>query len=378
MKTFNTFVLILIVGLGWLNVERSEAQVVLPTVERSSLLINKSTFLPVETVPGTLVPVASPDHGDLIPWYVAVDSYLYSPNPNFIGIDRLSFTGKVATGTRPQTFQVEIQVLPESLPVTGRFFPGLGEGVGMYRTRDQSFDLCTSFDGLGYLHCVRAPVTGLTGYFLPVVGDWDGDGYQVPSLFDPATATLHLLTWSADGSALHPRGTRTFVGLEHTLPLAGNWRIGGHDELLLLTTRGQAHVVNIGRGWSGDQDLQSDFYAAVPVPGDGSMPWPVRWWQHQDADGLDALAVVDQRNGKVRWIGETRNGVVSTGEIQITRSRGHRIPFVSGFNPLSRRDDLFYLQADFDANGFSYEFHHWSVGGPQTMPLKFPNDPPDL
>jgi hypothetical protein len=61
--------------------------------------------------------------------------------------------------------------------------------------------------------------------WLPVAGDWDGDGVATVGVFDPSTATWYLRNSNTAGA---PDYAPFRYGLPGWLPVAGDWSYSGH------------------------------------------------------------------------------------------------------------------------------------------------------
>jgi hypothetical protein len=62
--------------------------------------------------------------------------------------------------------------------------------------------------------------------FLPVVGDWNGDGIDTIGVFDPATGTWFLRNENSPGT---PDAGQFQYGAPGTIPVVGDWMGLGHD-----------------------------------------------------------------------------------------------------------------------------------------------------
>jgi hypothetical protein len=75
-------------------------------------------------------------------------------------------------------------------------------------------------------------------HYIPLVGDWDGDGQDGVGLYDPATATWHLRnslsTGNADITFAYGVPDRTTPGWKSWMPLVGDWDGNGLDTIGLV------------------------------------------------------------------------------------------------------------------------------------------------
>ncbi len=116
--------------------------------------------------------------------------------------------------------------------------------------------------------------------WLPVVGDWDGDGRQTIGVFDPATATWYLRNANDPGA---PDFEPFAYGSPGWLPVVGDWDGDG------TTTVGVVDPATLtwylrNRNDPGAPDIEPFAYGSpgwLPVVGD---------W---DGDGTDTLGVFD-------------------------------------------------------------------------------------
>jgi hypothetical protein len=107
-----------------------------------------------------------------------------------------------------------------------------GDGIdtaGLYAPRSSTFYLRYSNDA-GYANLTFTFGTPLAGW-LPIVGDWNGDGIETIGLYDQTTSTFRLKNSNTSGSAdvtfvYGPAGT-------DWLPVAGAW-IGGQADTIGL------------------------------------------------------------------------------------------------------------------------------------------------
>lgn len=125
--------------------------------------------------------------------------------------------------------------------------------------------------------------------FLPLMGDWDGDGVATPGLFDAATSTF-LLRYGLGGG--DPDVNLAWGGAR-ALPLVGDWHELGHAG------------IGVYRPYSG-VTIWSDSAAAPNIDGEADLTWlgmfpVVGDW---DGDGAIDLGVYNQQNGRFRlWKG---------------------------------------------------------------------------
>jgi glucose/arabinose dehydrogenase len=213
------------------------------------------------------------------------------------------FSGQAASGTAetvglydPQAslFQLKTRNTAGGAVRTVRFGPRRsgwiplagdwnGDGkttIGLYDPAASTFRLKNSLTGAtsDIILQVASPSPGA----LPLVGDWDGDGRDTVGLYDPATRTFRLKN-SLSGSGFDV----TFAfgpAISGLLPVAGDWNADGKDTVGLFDP---AHAVFYLT--NGSQDTAPDFEIRFGNPGRGSMPVIGDW----NGDGRDDLGAYD-------------------------------------------------------------------------------------
>jgi hypothetical protein len=116
--------------------------------------------------------------------------------------------------------------------------------------------------------------------WLPVAGDWDGDGFDSVGLYDPLASAFHLVNRNATGPA-----ALTFVfGSPGAgwLPIAGDWNGDGRDSIGLFDpATARFHLRNaLGPG-------PADLTFAFGPPGAGWLPVAGDW----NGDGRDSVGL---------------------------------------------------------------------------------------
>jgi hypothetical protein len=154
--------------------------------------------------------------------------------------------------------------------------------------------------------------------WLPVVGDWDGDGDDGVGLYDPAASRFHLRDQAAAGPY-----DRVFVfgpAGAGWLPLAGDWDGDGDDTIGLYDPAASVFRLRNAPGGGPAQVV----YAFGP-PGRGWLPVAGDW----DGDGDDTVGLVLPRSGAFRL--ENRHAT-PTADLRFTLS-----PFAAAWWPLAGR-----------------------------------------
>jgi ELWxxDGT repeat protein len=153
-------------------------------------------------------------------------------------------------------------------------------GIGAYDPATSTFYLrCENNSGnADYVFGYGAAGAG----WLPIAGDWDGDGVDTVGLYDPATSLFYLSNSNVSGYADLIIGFGP--GGSHTRPVAGDWNgdgidtIGIYDELtstFYLSNENSTGVADLVFGYG--------------APGAGWLPTAGDW----DSDGFDAVALYD-------------------------------------------------------------------------------------
>jgi hypothetical protein len=210
----------------------------------------------------------------------ALDGLVYTPDPGFLGSDQVLVEAldSARTGTVP------IEVGPNTLrdgpgvfdPATVTWHQRHETTAGFSDAPPFAFGfpawkpVAGDWDGDGQDTIGVADTTGATGPFavwylhnangvgapdggpfaygvagwVPVVGDWDGDGVDTIGMFDPATGTWYLRN-SNDAGA--PDAGQFAYGLGNWLPVVGDWDGNGADGIGIIDPTGVSDFVT-GRG----------------------------------------------------------------------------------------------------------------------------------
>jgi len=155
--------------------------------------------------------------------------------------------------------------------------------IGLYQPSNSLFHLKNSLSGAAAdVYTVFGP-DGDAGW-LPLAGDWDGDGTDTIGLYQPDLSLFHLKdtldnTGVADTYArFGPDGDAGWI------PLVGDWNGDGTDTIgLYQPSDSLFHLKNIFGGGS------ADVYVAFGAPGSSWMPVTGDW----DGDGNDTIGLYD-------------------------------------------------------------------------------------
>lgn len=240
--------------------------------------------------------VAPPRHGLLT---CAGGDCAYQPDLRFVGEDALSYRLR-DQGAASEEAPVRIRVSPLVTPLAGDWRGDGSLGLAFYRAAEQAFDFA---DLIVDLDDEKASFSLLVGQsplpegergWLPVAGDWDGDGRQDLGLFDPAKRTFHLfLQGPASGwpPGWQPWETLSFpLAGQGGLPFAGDWDGGPADEVGLLLTNDARVALATADG----QGVLAHF--VIELPPQQPLPellWPLAANWGGDGGGADTVGVYD-------------------------------------------------------------------------------------
>lgn len=155
--------------------------------------------------------------------------FSYTPDPGFTGYDLFTYRLELDTGVLLEA-DVHLWVSPLTVPLAGDWDGDGEEDLGWFHAqrselffftfrREPAAGPWTANDPT----CARLP-SGLksTGW-IPIAGDWDGDGDDDPGAFDPAGQRVHLFV-PGKRAELQPYATLSLpVDATRSLPVVGNW-----------------------------------------------------------------------------------------------------------------------------------------------------------
>ncbi|MEM6795315.1 MAG: hypothetical protein AAF725_15160 [Acidobacteriota bacterium] len=365
----------------------------LQLIEGTSLEIHPADFLPAgfevtaivsQPSHGTLSgnTSARPDHSARKGKESPAAPFLYTPNRDFFGFDRLVLeAGQPFLGSAV-LLELELRVLPRVLPISGFFDDSSSSGFGFYYLEERAFLLCdprwiegavdgdpefNSFDSIGTLTCTAHSVPGADPGWLPVVGDWHGTRQNLlPSLFDAATGTNHRLERTYGASELAIAESVTLQDGAWAWPVTGDWLENGSDQLALYRADGAIHTVD--GLFKPNSRLSFDAWPGLLTFARPSEAFP---WPHFDLGERSEPWIslrIDLQSGHQRhWLAPDGSSGIDSFQSSWTSI------------PLSHLDggstDLGVLM--FRREGGDLWLTSASDLGGQTLALKFPNDPPD-
>ncbi len=347
-------------------------------IENQTLTLDTAALFPGETIQaGSLLVEDGPSHGAV--HILAGDTLDYLPDPDYIGFDDLRVIAAQINGGRELSQTLSIRVLPRALPVAGRFDGGAHASLGAYDSLDRTLLLCDPPTPAGGITCQLHDVVGAATGWLPLTaGDWNGDGIELPSLFDPTTGTLHHLVMA---SPPPPSGTADLViaqsnalpATQWNWPTAGNW--SGDGLIRPAFYNSDTGVVQI----LDDGPLGSNLVtwsSSLPAATGDTIFWPVGWRIEATPRipvTFDALAVVDPLAAELNWIGFVNSKFVS-GVEPTAVSIGRKLPIAEIWSLEPSAGWQVYLLSQL-GNGV-YRLSAWDPNRPGTVPVDFPNDPP--
>ncbi|MDA8018347.1 MAG: hypothetical protein MPN21_12945 [Thermoanaerobaculia bacterium] len=355
------------------------SSVSLRIAEFEAVHISPALFPSVDILPGTLRVETQPGHGSLS--QAADDEFVYVPRGRF-GEDYVAFRAFAGNGYRKIALDLRIQVFPSVLPIYGAFAPAAEPSYGLYHLEERFFRLCEPDPVPSReLACRSYRVDGAEPGWYPVYGDWDGDLWNLPSLFDPLLGELHQLAWNGDESRLLIERSKRWPSVRRTVPVAGDWDSTGVDGVLFLDSSGK--VVEIRDPFGVDQIL--DWGPSLSASDDEALLWPFVWRVADGDPAREAIAVMDPKVDLTHWL------LPDGRKIEVGSSpglvMGFEIPIFGGtilgdLDAASEVTSFSFLQIHHaDEHGLRYEVWNYhggqgSVPNPQTVPLTFPTDPP--
>lgn len=303
----------------------------------------------------------SPEHGEVKIGRWPTLSYV--PAAGYFGADRFVVLVVDAAGAAP-AYQVDVavNVMPRRLPLVGRW--GSEElGPGVYDTQKQRFGLCQPPPADGQLKCSRIQVEGLPPgtIAMPLVLPGTSPSEDQVALFDPEAGVLYHLSH---------RGPDVFVakpvanhrGAVGRVPLVGDWQVAGEPALALVDPNGG--VVTL----EGKNTLKPWIAARGFVP---AAHLPFAWPQ----EGRDVVSVLAPGSAERTW--RDRDGATGStdcSKLHLDLRRPFRWPGgLAGLPGLAEGETFLLVQGERGLEIYPYQCEG---GRPQTIPVKFPDDPP--
>jgi hypothetical protein len=192
-------------------------------------------------------------------------------------------------GPADMTFNYGPDAAKKWLPVRGDWNGDGMDSQGLYDPTTSSFflkDVCEPGDA-DYAFGFGNPAVRM----LPIVGDWNNDRIDTIGLYDPATSTFYLKDANTPGPADY---VFVFGAADKGLmPLAGDWDGDGVDTIGLYNpVTGAFFLKNASSG--GEADLAFNFGPAVANPaGNYGLVAVAGDW---DGDAYDTIGIYDRVN----------------------------------------------------------------------------------
>ncbi|MCS7465895.1 hypothetical protein NZK35_04310 [Stieleria sp. ICT_E10.1] len=161
---------------------------------------------------------------------------------------------------------------------------GAEDSIGLFNQVSSTFEL----KGSKYDDSIDQSTTfgpGRSTEWLPVTGDWDGDGFDTVGLYNSRTGVFHLKNSIAPGNADHlfafgPSGNAGWI------PMSGDWDGDGVDTVgLYQPGESRFHLIDSLRGGAADH-----FFAFGPSGATGWIPLAGDW----DGDAIDTVGLFRQ------------------------------------------------------------------------------------
>ncbi len=383
LRPIMSFILLGLLASGaWANPEGGGTATIHQLIENQSLTLDTATLFPGETIQaGSLLVEVGPSHGAV--HVLAGDTLDYVPGLDYIGFDHLQVIATPVNGGRELRETLSIRVLPRALPVAGRFDGSPHAGFGAYDTLDRTMLLCTpAVFGSTPFTCALHDVIGASAGWLPFVsGDWDGDGVELPSLFDPTTGTLHHLILDSTP----PAGTVADLTIAQSIvlpttlwdwPAAGDWYGDGLIRPAFYdSASGAIQVLEDGPLGS----VLATWAESLPTTTTDQFFWPVAWRLEATPRipiTVDGFGVTDPLLSGLWWKSQVA-GKIRGGFESASGPFGRELPLSATWSAMQTPtwDVLLFDQI----GGGTYSLERWTAappGTPGTVPVDFPNDPP--
>lgn len=298
--------------------------------------------------PGAPIVLEFPRHGSLM---LGSGQAVYTPAEGFMGRDSFLVSFPSSTGTR--LVRYEVRVLPRYVPLLGAFETG-PEAPALYDVWSRSFTLCDPANPhvSTTLNCWQVATESLLpkSYF-PLL--WPGpNGTDLPVLYDSETGQLHFL--ELIDQRFKVRDTISLAPFSGGWPVLGDWDGSGETELAMVFEDGRVYVLGPSSWELWPQMLN--------VPREDETLWPVA---RENPGSPSSLVYVGPKNGRLDWLSCVPNQGCTSG-------------FLRSLTTFDFRRALGGLTLQFlvlEKSGLYLVPHHYSVLDPQTIPVKFPDDP---
>ncbi len=217
-------------------------------------------------------------------------------------------------------------------PIAGDWDGQYGDSIGLYDPASGGFFLKnTNTYGGADLTFVFGP-SNQSPAWIPIAGDWNGDGIDTIGLYDPSIGKFYLKNQNANGGA-----DITFTyGPPGSYPVAGDWNDDGIDTIGVYVPSSGAWFLRNSNS-TGNADVTFNYaVGGTPVVGDwNGMPTAGSSWQqtysydrwgnrtmliHSNASGTTSQDIGVETNGgqitnRVGYVGTTAYSYDDTGNL---------------------------------------------------------------
>lgn len=251
------------------------------------------------------------------------------------------------------------------MPLTGDWNGDGRDTIGYYDPTAQQFQLHTSIDNATtVLATIDASGVG-SGNWLPITGDWDGDGTDTVGLYNSGTNTFKLTNSTnsfftdAEFTAIHWNGRSLPASFK---PIAGDWDGDGDDNVGLynpatnhfwLNTRDETWAQTRPEGLILFRPRLAYFLPASWVPIAGD-------WNNS---GTDTIGLYDPV-GRIVYMNNRTDGSTSAVVSVRTAFAGRSWEPVTGDWNGDGRDTYGFFNPDFASNGYAKEGRAYGPTGP--------------
>lgn len=333
---------------SWNFTPAAFAQTVVKQVAAAESQPKVVPFLTMAGRPGVPTVLEGPRHGSLT---LGNGQIVYTPVAGHMGRD--SFLVVFPSSIGSQTVRYEVRVLPQHVPLLGAFEAG-PKTPALYDVYSRSFILCDPPDPhtSPTLNCWRIATKHVPpGNYFPMV--WPGDhGLDQLALYDLETGLLHFLELVS--GFFEPRDAISLASMAGGWPVLGDWDGSGQTELAMVFNDGRVYVLGPSSWALWPKRLQ--------VPTEDETLWPVA----MEKPGLPwHLAYVAPKSGRLEWLSCEPSQTCSSGFLRSLAT----FDFRRALGGLAMQ---FLVVEDLSLHLVP---HRYSILDPQTIPVKFPDDP---
>ncbi len=232
----------------------------------------------------------------------------YDSAPGYFGRDRLEI--EVIRGLETRGERIRVFIAPRIVPLAGRWdhvtTTTVRDSPGFYDALTGTFHLCRAdrytINCGDVLLCTPYRPPSVSPGWLPLVGDWQGDGVDRPALLEPLTRTLRLFDFPTGGFCPSCTAAETLlpvanvaVGEPGDVPLAGDWDGNGEDSIGLYRRADNAfHLYDFERD---AQDAIIGLVSTGEVVSGFNLAEAGAWPVAIETGGRHRLGLYDPSNG---------------------------------------------------------------------------------